>query len=76
MGVATGFLVEDAFAVEGVDAHLAGGVDDAAVAEADADMDDAAVGVVEEGKVVAVHIVLLHHSFGAVPLPLTRGGTE
>ena len=44
MGVATGFLVEDAFAVEGVDADLAGGVDDTAVAEADADMDDAAVG--------------------------------
>lgn len=51
--VGVGRAVENALAVEGVDAHLSGGVDDAAVAEADAYVDDAPLGVLEEGEVVA-----------------------
>ena len=47
---------EDAAGVEGVDADLAGGVDDAAVTHTDAYVDDATLGVVEEGEVVALDV--------------------
>lgn len=49
VGILAGILDQDAVAVECVDAHLSGGVYDAAVAEVDAYMYYAAVGIAEEG---------------------------
>ena len=60
MAVAASLLDEDAFAVKSVDAHLAGGVDDAAVAHTDTHMDNATLGVLEESQVVALHITKTH----------------
>jgi len=50
---ATGAVVDDALGGEGVDAHLAGGVDDFAFAQVDAHMDDVAAVVAEKAQVVA-----------------------
>ena len=49
-------LVEDTFAVKLINSDMAGGVDDAAVTHADAYMDDAAVSILEESKVVALNV--------------------
>lgn len=54
MGIAGEIGGIDARGVEAVDAHLARGMDDAAVAQIDADMDDAALGIGEETEVVGL----------------------
>ena len=60
VAVGAGLLHKDSFAVEGVDAHMAGGVHYLAVAHADADVYDAPLGVLEEGEVVALHVTQAH----------------
>lgn len=57
MGIGVGLLVKDARIVEAVDADIAGGMDDAAIAEADADMDDTALVVLEEAEVVLLKLL-------------------
>ena len=49
VGIEAGAFDEDSLGIELVDADLTGGVDDAAVAHADAHMDDAPFGILEEG---------------------------
>lgn len=60
MRVCAYLLHQYAFAVEGVYTHMARGVDYTAIAHADADMYYTAVSVVEESKVVALHITEAH----------------
>ena len=65
MGIAAAFFVVDSLGGEAVDAHLSRGVDDAAVAEVYAHMDDVAFGVGEEAEVVVTGFVEALH-FGAL----------
>ncbi len=52
--------VEDTLTIEGIDAHETRGMHNAAIAHTDAHMDDAALGILKESKVVTLHITKAH----------------
>ena len=54
------FAVEDSLAVEGINPHETRGMHDAAIAHANAHMDDTSLGILEESKVVTLHITKAH----------------
>ena len=57
VGVGLGLLVEDTSGIESVNTDIAGGVDDATIAEANTDMDDASLVVLEEAEVVLFELL-------------------